>query len=61
MDEVVKVVDPAEVGGGLNGRHVLEGEGGQELQHILVPLLHLFVYGACRRGGGIVRSRCKVL
>lgn len=44
MDEVVKVVDSAEVGGGLASRHVLKGEGGQELQHILVPLLDLFVW-----------------
>ena len=41
MDKVVKVVDPAEVGGGLAGRHVLQRERGKELQHVLVPLLDL--------------------
>ena len=38
----MKVINPAQVGGGLARRHVLQGEGGQELQHVLVPLLYLY-------------------
>ena len=45
MDEVMEVIDPAQVGGGLARRHVVQGEGGQELKHVLIPLLYLYHVG----------------